>query len=121
LKKAEDIGDSLISNFDSNPITSIPNNRMCLNSHKDGTNYMARMSELKRKLGLLKWYTNIFLVEINDSSLYTKNPTFFTPSHENDLAPDGSAAGGVYGSALLAELALCVEFVALSDRTGVVD
>lgn len=107
LKKAEDIGDSLIRNFDSNPITSIPNNHMCLGSHGEGLDHMSRMSDLKKKL-----------IEKNDSSLYSKNPLFFTPTQPDDLRPNDNVVGGVYGSALLAELALCIEFVALSDRTG---
>jgi hypothetical protein len=88
---------------------------------------------LRNRLGKLKKK----LVEDNDSSLYSKIPTFFTPNKGNELLPSSSSTQTSlfvssliflfiilivnildFGTARLSEYALWIEFVALSDRTG---
>jgi uncharacterized protein YyaL (SSP411 family) len=52
LKKAEELGDSIIRNYDENHLTSIPINHICLARKNEAENYMSRLTEMKKDLGI---------------------------------------------------------------------
>eukprot|EP00770_Monocercomonoides_exilis_P000391 MONOS_389.1-p1 / transcript=MONOS_389.1 / gene=MONOS_389 / organism=Monocercomonoides_exilis_PA203 / gene_product=Endoplasmic reticulum mannosyl-oligosaccharide 1,2-alpha-mannosidase / transcript_product=Endoplasmic reticulum mannosyl-oligosaccharide 1,2-alpha-mannosidase / location=Mono_scaffold00006:191394-193532(-) / protein_length=626 / sequence_SO=supercontig / SO=protein_coding / is_pseudo=false len=142
LRKAEQIGDLLISNFESNNECSIPSNDILLVKPTKEKTFEERRKELQSKLSAQQFVS--------------PTPDFFTPSWKDyNLSLDGKTAANVLNdtsssssfrfqqnetysrsnedvqqshfrklnstsnyAAYLAEFGLYFEFVALSDRTG---
>eukprot|EP00770_Monocercomonoides_exilis_P000039 MONOS_43.1-p1 / transcript=MONOS_43.1 / gene=MONOS_43 / organism=Monocercomonoides_exilis_PA203 / gene_product=mannosyl-oligosaccharide 1,2-alpha-mannosidase / transcript_product=mannosyl-oligosaccharide 1,2-alpha-mannosidase / location=Mono_scaffold00001:178701-181110(-) / protein_length=667 / sequence_SO=supercontig / SO=protein_coding / is_pseudo=false len=99
LRKAEQIGDALISEFEKNSRSSIPSNHVHLQKPSGKPDFTERKKSIFEK------------------QKSSGKPTSFYMPRASELSVNKTQQTS-YGTASLAEFGLWLEFVALSDRTG---